>query len=212
MPRRAAARARLVGVARDDLRRAACGWPDPAGDRPVRRTAAAQDRGQRYPPPTAFPHADRRLRDPVVSRSPPAVRRRQIIPDQPTGPTPAHHGVLRPLPAGLGILARHRGQPVAGKPWICTGQSAGVTTVLGRRGARRRVIRNLAVAYDCVRRSRLWPVLCAATVLTGGCARFDNAVSQPFTTEPEMMPGPASHRRLPAASARRSPRPALHPG
>ena len=35
-------------------------------------------------------------------------------------------------------------------------------------------------------------VLCAATVLTAGCARFDNAVSQPFTTEPEMVAGQTS--------------------
>lgn len=35
-------------------------------------------------------------------------------------------------------------------------------------------------------------VLCAATVTVAGCARFDNAVSQPFTTPPEMMPGPKS--------------------
>jgi len=35
-------------------------------------------------------------------------------------------------------------------------------------------------------------VLCAATVLASGCARFDNAVSQPFTTEPEMVPGQSS--------------------
>jgi glucose/arabinose dehydrogenase len=35
-------------------------------------------------------------------------------------------------------------------------------------------------------------VLCAATVLATGCARFDNAVSQPFTEPPKMMPGPPS--------------------
>lgn len=35
-------------------------------------------------------------------------------------------------------------------------------------------------------------VLSATIVLTAGCARFDNAISQPFTTEPEMAPGPAS--------------------
>ncbi|HPY24689.1 MAG TPA: PQQ-dependent sugar dehydrogenase [Mycobacterium sp.] len=38
-------------------------------------------------------------------------------------------------------------------------------------------------------------VACAATTLavaTTGCARFDDAVSQPFTTPPVMAPGPAS--------------------
>ena len=35
-------------------------------------------------------------------------------------------------------------------------------------------------------------VVCAATVLLSGCARFDNAVSQPFSTPPELTPGPPS--------------------
>ena len=38
-------------------------------------------------------------------------------------------------------------------------------------------------------------VLCAAVALSAGasgCARFDNAVSQPFTTPPELQPGPPS--------------------
>ena len=35
-------------------------------------------------------------------------------------------------------------------------------------------------------------VLCVATAMTAGCAHFDNAVSQPFTTEPEMAPGQSS--------------------
>ena len=37
-------------------------------------------------------------------------------------------------------------------------------------------------------------VVCAAVTLAGasGCARFDNAVSQPFTTPPELVPGPPS--------------------
>ncbi len=34
--------------------------------------------------------------------------------------------------------------------------------------------------------------LCAAAVLVTGCARFDNAVSQPFTEPPKMAPGPPS--------------------
>jgi glucose/arabinose dehydrogenase len=32
--------------------------------------------------------------------------------------------------------------------------------------------------------------LCAVALTATGCARFDNAVSQPFTTPPEMTPGP----------------------
>ena len=35
-------------------------------------------------------------------------------------------------------------------------------------------------------------LLCAATVLTSGCAHFDNAVSQPFTEPPQYGSGPAS--------------------
>lgn len=39
---------------------------------------------------------------------------------------------------------------------------------------------------------RILAVLCAVTVVVPGCARFDNAVSQPFTTAPQMGPGPSS--------------------
>ncbi|WP_167759367.1 sorbosone dehydrogenase family protein [Mycobacterium sp. PS03-16] len=35
-------------------------------------------------------------------------------------------------------------------------------------------------------------LLCAAVLLGSGCARFDAAQSQPFTTEPELRPGPTS--------------------
>ncbi len=38
-------------------------------------------------------------------------------------------------------------------------------------------------------------VLCAATLVAGssaGCAKFNNSISQPFTTEPELGPGPSS--------------------
>lgn len=35
-------------------------------------------------------------------------------------------------------------------------------------------------------------VVCAATAVLSGCARFDNAVSQPFSTAPELAPGPPS--------------------
>lgn len=35
-------------------------------------------------------------------------------------------------------------------------------------------------------------LLCAALLAVSGCARFDNAQSQPFTTEPELRPGPTS--------------------
>src|SRR4051812_26346540 len=33
---------------------------------------------------------------------------------------------------------------------------------------------------------------CAALLAVSGCARFDSAQSQPFTTQPEMQPGPSS--------------------
>jgi glucose/arabinose dehydrogenase len=35
-------------------------------------------------------------------------------------------------------------------------------------------------------------LLCAALLVGSGCARFDEAQSQPFTTEPELKPGPSS--------------------
>ena len=35
-------------------------------------------------------------------------------------------------------------------------------------------------------------LLCAALLAVSGCARFDEAQSQPFTTEPELKPGPSS--------------------
>ena len=38
-------------------------------------------------------------------------------------------------------------------------------------------------------------VLCAATLVAGssaGCAKFNNSISQPFTTEPQLAPGPSS--------------------
>jgi glucose/arabinose dehydrogenase len=35
-------------------------------------------------------------------------------------------------------------------------------------------------------------LLCAALLVGSGCARFDNAQSQPFTTKPELRPGPSS--------------------
>ena len=38
----------------------------------------------------------------------------------------------------------------------------------------------------------VFALLCVATVVGSGCARFDDAQSQPFTTEPEMEPPPSS--------------------
>ncbi|MGV0742002.1 PQQ-dependent sugar dehydrogenase [Mycolicibacterium sp. XJ870] len=40
--------------------------------------------------------------------------------------------------------------------------------------------------------TRVAAVLCAAMLVGSGCARFDAAQSEPFTTEPEMQPGPTS--------------------
>lgn len=40
--------------------------------------------------------------------------------------------------------------------------------------------------------TRVAAVLCAAMLVGSGCARFDAAQSEPFTTEPEMAPGPTS--------------------
>ena len=39
---------------------------------------------------------------------------------------------------------------------------------------------------------RLAVLLCAAMLVGSGCARFDDAQSQPFTTEPQMAPPPAT--------------------
>ncbi|MDV3131172.1 PQQ-dependent sugar dehydrogenase [Mycobacterium sp. 29Ha] len=38
----------------------------------------------------------------------------------------------------------------------------------------------------------VFAVVCAALLVASGCARFDDAQSQPFTTEPELKPGPSS--------------------
>jgi len=40
--------------------------------------------------------------------------------------------------------------------------------------------------------SGLFVALCAALLVVPGCARFDDLQSQPFTTEPELKPGPSS--------------------
>ena len=34
--------------------------------------------------------------------------------------------------------------------------------------------------------------MCAGLLAVAGCARFDSAQSQPFTTEPELAPGPTT--------------------
>jgi len=61
-----------------------------------------------------------------------------------------------------------------------------------RRGEYRRCIRNLASMR--VRRpvSAVMTAVCAAAVVLSGCAKFNNAISQPFTTPPEMAPGMTS--------------------
>lgn len=59
-------------------------------------------------------------------------------------------------------------------------------------GQQSRGIRNLAVMRSSwsVRCGRA--VLCAALLVSAGCARFNDAQSQPFTTEPERKPPPSS--------------------
>jgi glucose/arabinose dehydrogenase len=39
---------------------------------------------------------------------------------------------------------------------------------------------------------RALAVLCAATLVSSGCARFNDSQSQPFTTNPELKPQPSS--------------------
>jgi glucose/arabinose dehydrogenase len=60
------------------------------------------------------------------------------------------------------------------------------------RGAFGQTIRNLAcMGLRRPMRGAL-ALLCAALLVASGCARFDDAQSQPFTTEPELKPGPTS--------------------
>ncbi len=60
------------------------------------------------------------------------------------------------------------------------------------RGGNSRTIRNLA-GMRLRRPLRVVVALsCAALLALSGCARFDSAQSQPFTTEPELVPGPSS--------------------
>ena len=60
------------------------------------------------------------------------------------------------------------------------------------RGAHRRMIRNLARMGLRRPMRGVFAVLCVALLFGSGCARFDDAQSQPFTTEPELEPGPTS--------------------
>src|ERR1700733_6129620 len=59
-----------------------------------------------------------------------------------------------------------------------------------RRGAHRATIRNLA----CMRPRRpllgVLALLCAALLVGSGCARFNSAQSEPFTTEPQLEAPP----------------------
>jgi glucose/arabinose dehydrogenase len=61
-----------------------------------------------------------------------------------------------------------------------------------RRGEHRPTIRNLA----CMTQRRpllgVLALLCAALLVGSGCARFNEAQSEPFTTEPQMQPGESS--------------------
>ncbi len=60
------------------------------------------------------------------------------------------------------------------------------------RGAHRRTIRNLARMGLRRPMRGVLAVVCAALLVGSGCARFDDTQSQPFTTEPELTPGPSS--------------------
>jgi glucose/arabinose dehydrogenase len=59
-------------------------------------------------------------------------------------------------------------------------------------GGHRSAIRNLASMTMRRPLTGLAALLCVAALFGAGCARFDDAQSQPFTTEPEMAPGPPS--------------------
>lgn len=60
------------------------------------------------------------------------------------------------------------------------------------RGAYRGTIRNLASMTTRRPLMGAAALLCVAALFGSACARFDDAQSQPFTTEPEMAPGPTS--------------------
>lgn len=54
------------------------------------------------------------------------------------------------------------------------------------------MIRNLARMKLRAPMRGVVAVVCAALLVGSGCARFDEAQSQPFTTEPELAPGPTT--------------------
>ncbi len=60
------------------------------------------------------------------------------------------------------------------------------------RGAHWPTIRNLACMSQRRPLGAVVVLLCAALLAGAGCARFDSAQSQPFTTEPELRPGPTT--------------------
>lgn len=60
------------------------------------------------------------------------------------------------------------------------------------RGAHWATIRNLACMSQRRPSGAVVVLLCAALLAGAGCARFDSARSQPFTTEPELRPGPTT--------------------
>ena len=62
----------------------------------------------------------------------------------------------------------------------------------GARGAHRPTIRNLACMSQRRPPATVVVLLCAALLAGAGCARFDSAQSQPFTSEPKLAPGPTS--------------------
>ena len=62
----------------------------------------------------------------------------------------------------------------------------------GTRGEHCETIRNLARMRQRRSLRAAAVLLCVATLGSAGCARFDSAQSQPFTTEPQMAPGPTS--------------------
>ena len=111
-------------------------------------------------------------------------------------------GVVGSLPVRIGALTRHESQSKCISPQI--GDLSGASRSqycldfaprTDRRGEHRRDIRNLAGMQ--IRRSvrGVLAVLCAATVVAGssaGCAKFNNDISQPFTTAPQLAPGPSS--------------------
>src|SRR5689334_11922549 len=109
---------------------------------------------------------------------------RGSAPNRPAKPIPAApHGrsPVRPKRPGGGWQSGRIEYPAADKRDVCGGAAGTVRSLtVMRLGRSRRSAR------------RGFAALCALVLVTSGCARFNDAQSQPFTTAPELKPQPSS--------------------